>query len=195
MPTTNYTFDKDDVNLEQLLFDLLDGTFEVDAAAEFRGFKDSKAASPAQNLTVRWENPLSGADQTEQSNIVAAHVALKVVKRSEYTWCQQTTTGGAYAVVGTLPYQGARRTGGPPVLLEAVIGVGSASALDARVYDVTNTTVIAEVLGVTDAYPAFVNMGAISNVPDKAAVWELQIRRASGGGQSNVHGACLLMGY
>jgi hypothetical protein len=193
--TTDYTFDKDSVNLEQLLFDLYDGTFEVNVEADFRGFKDSREASPAQNLTLRWANPLSAADQTEQSSIVSAHVALTVVKRVEYTWTQLTTTGGSYTTVGVLPYQGARRTGGPPVLIEAVVGLGSASGMAARVYDVTNSLVIAEATGITDSYPAFVNLGAISNVPDSPAVWELQIKRTSGGGQNNVHGACLLMGY
>jgi hypothetical protein len=117
-----------------------------------------------------------------------------VVKRFEYTWATLTTSGGSYAAVGVLPFQGTDITG-PLVLLEAIVGIGSATSLDARVYDMTNALVIAEATGITDAYPSFVDLGAISNVPAAPAVWELQIRRASGGGQTNVQGACLLMGY
>lgn len=196
MPTTDYNFDKDDVDLEQLLFDLLDGTFEVDVELAFRGFKNSGAVSPAQNLMLRWDSPLSGTDQTAQSSIVAAHVAPpKVTKRVEYTWAKYTTTTGSYSTVGTMPYQGSRRTGGPPVIIEAVAGLGSASEMSVRVYDITNNVVIAEVTAIAEDYPAFVNMGVISNVPDKPAVWELQIKRTSEDAETNVQGACLLMGY
>jgi hypothetical protein len=128
--------------------------------------------------------------------ITAGSVAAvaSITKRAEYAWPPLTTTGGSYTTVGVLPFQGSDVTG-PLVLLEAVVGLGSANEMAARVYDVTNALVIAEALLITDVYPAFVDLGAISNVPAAPAVWELQIKRTGGGGQTNVQGACLLMGY
>ena len=58
--------------------------------------------------------------------------------------------------------------------------------MDVRVYDVENSLVVAEVLGVSLPYPSMVDLGSISNVSQDRAIWELQYRRASGSGNQTV---------
>jgi hypothetical protein len=105
-----------------------------------------------------------------------------------------STKNSTYTTVGTFGFAGSNEIGVPSVL-RAIIGVEDATSLDARVQDITNNQTIAEVTGVTDAFPTIVNLGTISNVPTGAAVWELQIRRNTGTGNQQVRASSLALVY
>lgn len=76
---------------------------------------------------------------------------------------------------------------GTPSSIKAIATIGTADSFDARIYDYTNSKVIAEIVGSTNASIVdSVDMGALSNIPSQPATWEVQIRRNSGNGSESV---------
>jgi len=92
------------------------------------------------------------------------------------------TISGTYLEVGTFIWPGSDKVG-TPTMLEVVGAVSNVSAsADIRIYDVDNGNTIAEVLGSSALYPTIVDLGTISNVTTDEALWQIQVRRATGSG-------------
>ncbi len=72
--------------------------------------------------------------------------------------------------------------GRPPVRIKALVEPESATrTFSIRVYDVTNSEVIAEATGLFGPISMSVfDLGALTNVPAGEAVWEIQLKRPSG---------------
>lgn len=104
----------------------------------------------------------------------------------ELTWAKHITKSGTYEAVGIFIFRGSNDVG-TPVSIKAIFGCDAGVTGDVRVYDVTNSQLIAELTGSTVAYPSLVDLGAIANVPTGEALWELQVRKTAGGGNDNVN--------
>lgn len=98
----------------------------------------------------------------------------------DYPFSKHETMSGTYEVAHTFPFQGSDNVG--PMVSAKVVGgkIDSEPTYDIRLYDATNAKVIAEAAGGSSSYPEILDLGAIANVPTEAAVFEVQIRRASG---------------
>jgi hypothetical protein len=59
---------------------------------------------------------------------------------------------------------------------------GDGTEFNIRLYDVSNTAVIAELIGVTDDYPEIQDVGSLLNIPEEEAVIEVQVKRTAGTG-------------
>jgi len=66
--------------------------------------------------------------------------------------------------------------------IKAIASADGSTSADIRVFDATNSLVIAELTGFTNATPEIINLGSISNVPAGEALFELQMLRDGGGG-------------
>jgi hypothetical protein len=105
-----------------------------------------------------------------------------------------TTSSTSYYSANAFMFHGSDDIGVPESIC-VICGILDATSLDVRVYDVTNNAVIAELTGETIDYPACLDMGTLSNIPQLKAIWEVQIRKASGGGQKEVGVASLHMEF
>jgi len=100
----------------------------------------------------------------------------------------------SYFAANAFMFHGSDEVGIPKTIC-TICGIIDAVTFDVRVYDVTNNAVIAELTGKSDAYPTCLDMGTLANIPQMKAIWEVQIRRASGGGQKEVAVASLHMEF
>jgi hypothetical protein len=104
---------------------------------------------------------------------------------SVWSFPKDSDKTSVYKTLGVIPYPGALKSGIPSAII-VIGGVENASSLDIRVYDSKNNQVIAEATGITAAFPSEVNLGAISNVAQGRAMWELQYKRSGGTGNQTV---------
>jgi hypothetical protein len=94
------------------------------------------------------------------------------------------TTGGAYAGVDAFRFSGTTLAGTPTaIIITKQVNSGSPTH-SIRVFDVTNSLVIAEVTAIASITLDFLDLGTLSNLDVDPAVWELQIKRDSGGSVS-----------
>jgi hypothetical protein len=95
------------------------------------------------------------------------------------------TTSQNYAVVSSFGFPGSTEVG-TPIKIEALVERSGGNSGDIRVYDSTNALVIAELTAFNGSPKESVDLGAISNIPTNAAVFEIQMSRTGGGGSTSV---------
>lgn len=95
------------------------------------------------------------------------------------------TTQSGYTFAGAFTFRGTSIVG-TPTAVKFVVGTKGNATLDVRLYDVTNANVIAEVTGASGPGPLVVTDSSLLNLPSGEAVFEVHIKRASGGGSSHV---------
>jgi len=66
--------------------------------------------------------------------------------------------------------------------IKAIASADGSTSADIRIFDATNSLVIADLTGFTNATPEIIDLGSISNVPTGEALFELQLLRDGGGG-------------
>ena len=84
-----------------------------------------------------------------------------------------------YKTKGRFVFQGSTVTG-TPTLIKIIAEVSSGSTGSVRLFDATNSLVIAEKTGISSTTPSIVDMGTISNVPTGEAIFEIQLRNSLG---------------
>ena len=100
------------------------------------------------------------------------------------------TTSTAYARVGAFPFPG---TAVIPTISK-INGIlrknGAATSMSARIYDITNAQVIAEVTGIINLDATVItSFGSVSNLPIGEAVFEIQLLRVgTGNGRAFISG-------
>jgi len=71
---------------------------------------------------------------------------------------------------------------GTPVGIMFICGyVDAGATIDVRIYDVTNNAVVIESLGISNAFPSAVDLGAPANLSVSPVVWEVQIKKNGNG--------------
>jgi hypothetical protein len=84
-----------------------------------------------------------------------------------------------YIVRSTFYFRGTKFLG-LPRSIQLVAMVDSATEPgDVRIYDLTNSQVIAEKTGIVDLVPTIIDMGVLSNLPQGPAIFEIQLRVTS----------------
>jgi len=96
-----------------------------------------------------------------------------------------STTNGTYTTIGKLIFGGINNWG-LISKINVLSYVESGATYGVRIYDTTNSLVIAEILNQSNASVAIVDLGVISNLSDTQAIWEAQIKRMSGAASKNV---------
>lgn len=84
-----------------------------------------------------------------------------------------------YIVRATLQFFGTKLLGVPNNIQIVAMVDAATEPGDVRIYDFTNSQVIAEKTGIVDLVPTIIDMGVLSNLPPEAAVFELQMRVTS----------------
>lgn len=136
----------------------------------------------------RWLNTSTGQLWECADASTGAARWVMVASRILADYSKVSTKNSTYTTVGAFIFGGTDNWGTPIEVL-ALCGVEDATSLDVRLFDLTNSTVIAESIGVTGAYPSIAVLGAISNLPTAQAVWEIQVKRNTGSGNQQVSGA------
>lgn len=100
------------------------------------------------------------------------------------------TTSSSYTVIGQFIFRG---TAVLSTLskIKAIVHATSTAVMDVKVYDLTNALTIAELLGVTETVPTIKDLGTLSNVPSGESIFEIQVRKSSGGGSVDFHALSL----
>ena len=95
-----------------------------------------------------------------------------------------TTTSSPYQVVSSFVYRGTNTDNTVTDILAVASTSNSAATGQVRVFDLTNSLVIAEsaAFGPTNTTKIIVDLGTISNLPTGQAIFEVQLRRLPGGG-------------
>ncbi len=92
------------------------------------------------------------------------------------------TNSGTYTVMLHWVYNGSDNVGPITVAYANIYRSAVAGTCDVRIYDATNALVVDEVTGVnTPTTTNIVTFSSVSNVPTSPAIFELQLRRSSGG--------------
>ena len=81
-----------------------------------------------------------------------------------------------YVVASTILFPGSKRIGWPKYIQAILMADVAATPGDIRIYDLTNSKVIVEKIGINNITPQIIDLGPISNVPNEPAIWEIQIR-------------------
>jgi len=100
------------------------------------------------------------------------------------------TASTTYTVAGYLVYRGTLVDGNIPLILALMYLRNVGTTYQVRVFDTTNNKTIAEsgvTTGGSEGTPSIVNLGTIGNLPTNQAVFEIQIRRGSGGNRVGIH--------
>lgn len=97
----------------------------------------------------------------------------------------QETTSAAYENIGDFIFPGTSAVDAPTALL-ATIQLGGGTSMDVRVFDVTNATTIAELIGYTNLAFTIQNLGTLSNITTTPAIWQVQLRGNGGGRKARI---------
>lgn len=91
-------------------------------------------------------------------------------------------SGTTYNTYRRFAFGGSDNVGTPTKIVFVACGEGTTASV--RIWDSTNSQVIAEITGVTNTYPTFqvVTDSTLTNIPTGEAVWELQVLSGSSGG-------------
>ena len=91
------------------------------------------------------------------------------------------TQNGSYEVLARFEFGGSANVGVPGSA--KVIAFKNAGGINGRVriYDVTNAQVICETALFVNTAPVIIDCGSLSNIPNGAAVWEVQALRTGVG--------------
>lgn len=81
---------------------------------------------------------------------------------------------GAYAERKCFLYLGSAHTG-LPVKIKVVANVSAGTTGKIKVYDITNSQVIAELTGISNTTLSVLDMGTITNCPTEEAVFKVEI--------------------
>jgi len=136
----------------------------------FRKYKIT-GSGPVYVLTERTDTGI----RASQEYIDAKAIQIAGSSGSHLTY-KGTTNSLTYEDTGTLSFAGSDIAGA--ILAVEIIfkQAGSASTSSVRLYDVTNSLVICELEGLTEEGKIVKDLGAISNVPTGAAIFELQAK-------------------
>lgn len=100
------------------------------------------------------------------------------------------TTNNTYIVAGYLIYPGTLTAGNITSILALMYSIQSGNTYQVRVVDTTNNNTIAEsnvTSGCDMVTPKIIDLNIVSNLPTTRAVFEIQIRKDSGGNRIGIH--------
>ncbi len=102
------------------------------------------------------------------------------VRENIYAIHDSTQSTSYTGLGGSFIYEGSDTVQIPTSIELVAFRDASANAMDARIFDLTNNQVIAEVTGMSATVQTIHDFGTISNVPTEKAIWEVQAKRVGG---------------
>lgn len=151
----------------------LAGSYPSPTVAKIRGGLVDAAISPNDGDGLRYN---AGTGQWEAQPVGTSSVADIM----QFPPATDTSSSATYEALQEFVYGGSDDWGTPDLIQVIAWTEDAGKPQDVRIFDVTNSLVIAELTGITDEVPTIQNLGTISNVPTGAAIWELQTKRPSG---------------
>ena len=113
----------------------------------------------------------------------------------DYPFMKLDTEEASYVSAGVIPFPGSD-VEGIPKKISAVCGKkGGTTTFSVRLYDKTNALVIAKQTNQSNNYPELLDLGAITNVPEGPAIWEVQVKKTAGDAGKVVTVASLVMEF
>jgi len=113
----------------------------------------------------------------------------------DYPFMKLETEEASYVSAGVIAYPGSD-VEGTPTKISVVCGKkGGTTTFSVRIFDKTNALVIAADYNKDDDYPALRDLGAISNVSEGPAIWEVQIKKTAGVAGKVVTAASVVMEF
>jgi len=113
----------------------------------------------------------------------------------DYTFTKLETEEASYTASGVIAYPGSDVEGAPQKISAVCGKQGGTTTFSVRLYDKTNALVIAKQTNQADNYPILLDLGAITNVPEGPAIWEVQIKKTAGDAGKVVTIASLVMEF
>ena len=112
----------------------------------------------------------------------------------DFSFTKVVSGDSTYFTAHTFPFQGTDALGAPKAI-KAIAGWIDNTTQSVRVYDVTNNQVICERTDITNEYPSIEDLGALSNLPSDLSIFEVQLKRPSGGPAKETAVASLYMEF
>lgn len=108
-----------------------------------------------------------------------ADIQIPMIKDDTTPWVEY---GQAYYQGVEFIFPGTIRRGEPVVVKMIARAKDSGKSSDLRLYDLTNSQVIAEKLGITNTDFQIIDLGTIDHLPEGEARWEAQGKKPASGG-------------
>jgi hypothetical protein len=147
---------------------------------------NAKAANMP-TLTIKG-NDTGGAADPKDLTVAEAKALLEIPVAGNgggdihLMWVAHNEIASAvYEKVGNFIYRGSTAVGPITSVKSLSLTDNAGKPTDIRVFDVTNSLVIAEITGITDIVLTLQDLGTISNVPTGEAIMEVQMRGLTGG--------------
>lgn len=103
------------------------------------------------------------------------------------------TASGSYTVMSHFIFQGSTLLGTPTRIDSLHSGQLVGTTYSIRIYDTTNALVIAESTGLGGSTLFSISaLGSLGNIPAGASVFEVQLKKDSGGGQAHLAGISIV---
>lgn len=144
--------------------------------------KDSSGVIEARNTgdtaysIVRAASPVGNHDLVTKGSL---STSVQVMEYAFPSGVEQKKP--SYAILCTMVFRGTSEVGSPASIF--IIGgkdPGSSGTVQYRLYDLTNSLVIAESSVQSVDFPTLIDLGTVSNLPASQAMWEMQAKKVSG---------------
>ena len=113
----------------------------------------------------------------------------------DYPFMKLDTEEASYVSAGVIAYPGSDVEGAPQKISAVCGKKGGTTTFSVRLYDKTNALVIAKQTNQSNNYPELLDLGAITNVPEGPAIWEVQVKKTAGDAGKVVTVASLVMEF
>ena len=95
-------------------------------------------------------------------------------------YINRNSSSASYATIGEFIYSGTSVEGAISAFYATLSVDSGATSYEARIYDVTNAQVIAEMTGQTNTTQQIKDYGTVSNLPSGQALFQIQVKRVGG---------------
>lgn len=184
-------------NTDQVVV-LSDINLDIAASASYTIPPDrySRYAASSDLITKLGDGTLTCNDGTDDLSLIDATSFLQITNVSdiildprsiEFSWAgvgapELSTVNSTYTTMARIVFRGSSVVGTPSAMTAACFQQGTDMSI--RVFDVTNTQVIAEVSGIVSSTPSLVDFVTISGVPETEAIWDIQLLEHGEGGET-----------
>ena len=179
-------------------------TLKVDTSEVNKGLSYLLTTITQDNTTIKFKITKGSSIGSDDARFITP---LKLASYTGFTGMQNNVisfsgptgyaqrSGTSYARVSAFIFEGTTALGNI-TNIAANIWRNIATTVDVRVYDVTNTALIAELTGITSTSSANIeDLGSITNLPAGEALFEVQILRTGGGGGAMARIGAIIFKY
>ena len=154
------------------------------------------------DIDIHSSSDLSGGDQTTLTTIVSNHVGTitnlektpKMIQQIDIN--KSSKTKNVYVSMSKIIYYGNESIGEIQTIEVVAYMESDATSFDIKIVDKKNSSnVIAEKTGLTNTSDEIIDMGQITNLPDKKTRFEVQIRKNGSNKSAKIYLDTILIKY